>query len=488
MTDRPNLLFILTDQQRRDSMACYGNSWIRTPNLDALAQQSFVFENAYVTQPVCTPARASIMTGLYPQTTGLVRNGITLDPDTRTIAEMVSDDYVRAHFGKWHLGDDVLAQHGFEHWVSLEGAHSLRRISDSRRDMEPDYFRFLRENGVEPPSQPVGYETWASRAGLPEELTPASFLGREASQFIRDHAASDSGRPFLMYVGFFEPHPPYTGPLNGTYSTDEVEVGPSFLQRPESGSLVNQLRADYYLSGHLNPLGVAGGDFHDTTTEAGWRKLRAQYFANVTLMDRAAGRILDALNESGLAEETVVVFTSEHGEMAGDHGMLEKRALYEEASRVPLLVKVPWLASGGGSAIEGSFGQIDLVPTLLDLLGEPVPHSLEGASRVAVLRDGASLRENDVFLQWNGVGDRDLGSPHINRMIAEPWRSLVTGDRWKLNLSPGDRCELYDLNTDPYEMSNLYDDPGHVARVRDMAGRIQAWLDAVGDDTPLPRI
>ena len=485
MADRPNLLFILTDQQRRDSMACYGNRWIRTPNLDVLARQSFVFENAYVTQPVCTPARASIMTGLYPQTTGLVRNGITLGPDTRTIAEMVSEDCVRAHFGKWHLGDDVSAQHGFEHWVSLEGAHSLRQLSDSDRDVEPDYFRFLRENGVEPPSEPVGYEKWAPRAGLPEELSPAAFLGQEASRFIRDHAASESGRPFLIYVNFFEPHPPYTGPLNSMYSPDDVDVGPSFLQRPEGGSLLNQLRADYYMAGNLNPLGVAGGDFHDTTTEAGWRRLRAQYFSNVTLMDQAVGRILDALNESGMAEETLVVFTSEHGEMAGDHGMLEKRALYEEASRVPLLVNVPWL-QGGGVTIDGSFGQIDLVPTLLDLLGEPVPDTLEGASRVPVFRNGASLRDNDVFLQWNGVGDRDLGSPDINRMIAQPWRSAVTGDRWKLNLSPGDQCELYDLNSDPYEMSNLYDDPDQTARVRDMAGRIQDWLDAVNDDTPLP--
>ncbi|MDA1347931.1 MAG: sulfatase-like hydrolase/transferase [Chloroflexi bacterium] len=378
-----------------------------TPNLDALASQSFVFDNAYVTQPVCTPARASIMTGLYPQTTGLAKNGIALDPHTKTIADMVSEDYIRAHFGKWHLGDDLVAQHGFEEWISLEGVHSLRQLSDG--DELPDYYRFLRENGVEPPTFPAGYEIWAPGAELAEELAPASFLGQEASRFIRGHAAAGSGRPFMLYVTFFEPHPPYTGPLNGMYSPDEIDVGPAFLKRPQSSSLLNQLRADYYMAGNLNPLGVAGGDIHDTTTEAGWRKLRAQYFANVTLMDRAVGRIMSALEESGLADETIVVFTSEHGEMAGDHGMLEKRSLYEEASRVPLLVRAPGL-EGGGTIVEGSIGQIDLVPTLLELLGEPLQDGLEGVSRVPVLRDGASLRDNDVFLQWNGVDDRDLGA------------------------------------------------------------------------------
>ena len=466
-------------------MKCYGNDWIETPNMDALADRSFVFENAYVTQPVCTPSRSSIMTGLYPQTAGTVKNGIPLRPDTKTIAEMVSPDYVRAHYGKWHLGDDTVAQHGFEDWVSIEGFHPLRESSPESEAVEPDYNRFLRDNDVEPPPRGVSYEAWAAGAGLPEELTQAAFLGNEGTRFLREYPRSPhSGRPFMLYVGFFEPHPPYTGPLNGLYDPAAIEVGPAFLKRPESGALLNRLRADYYLAGNLNPLGVEGGDFHDTTTEAGWRKLRAQYFANVTLVDRNLGRIMSALEESGMADNTVVVFTSEHGEMAGDHGMLEKRSLYEEASRVPLLVHVPWLSTRQ-TRIGGVFGQIDLVPTLLDLLGEPVPDDLEGESRVPVLRGAATLDDNEVFLQWNGVGDRNLGTPEINRMVAVPWRSVVTGDRWKLNLSPSDQCELYDLNIDPHEIHNLFDDPAHRDRVRDMSARIRVWLDRLGDTTPL---
>ena len=488
MPDQPNLLFILTDQQRRDSMRCYGNDWIETPNLDALASESFVFDNAYVTQPVCTPARASIMTGLYPHTTGTVWNGIPLSPETKSIAEMVPEEFTRAHFGKWHLGDDTVPQHGFEEWVSIERPHQLRPSADKASSPEPDYNRFLREHGVEPPPPEGSYETWLPGAGLPEELTQAAFLGNETSRFLREYSASeDPRRPFMLYVNFFEPHPPYTGPLNRLYEPGDISVGPAFLKRPAGGSLLNRLRADYYLAGNLNPLGVEGGDVHDTTTEAGWRKLRAQYFANVTLADRQVGRILSALEESGLAQETAVVFTSEHGEMAGDHGLLEKRSLYEEASRVPLLVRAPWLGRRQ-LRIGGSFGQVDLVPTLLDLLGLPVPDHLEGESRLPVLKGQATLEENDVFVQWNGYGDRDLGSPAINRMAYLPWRSVVTGDRWKLNLSPVDQCELYDLNADPYEMTNLFDDPRHRDRIRDLAARIRLWQQETSDDAPLPSV
>ncbi len=488
MPDRPNILFILTDQQRLDSMRCYGNDWIQTPSLDALADQSFVFENCYVTQPVCTPARASIMTGLYPQTTGLIGNNKPLGRDTKTIAEMISGDYLCAYYGKWHLGDDAIPQHGFEEWLSVEDFHRHQYTRKEYRFREADYNGFLRENGVEPPPPDVSYEKWFPGANLPEELTQAAYLGNEASRFIREHGQSaHASRPFMLYVSYFEPHPPYTGPLNDLYDPDEISVGPAFLQRPEGGALVNRLRADYYMGGNLNPLGAEGGDVHDTSTEAGWRKLRAQYFANVTLVDRSVGRILQALEESGQADNTIVVFTSEHGEMAGDHGMLEKRSLYEEASRVPLLVRIPWLNSGQ-ERIGGSIGQVDFVPTLLELVGDAIPDHLQGQSRAAVLRGDAGLEDNDVFVQWNGMGDRNLGTPSINRMVSLPWRSVVTGDRWKLNLCPGDQCELYDLNTDPHELNNLFNQPEHRDRIRDLAARIRLWQHETGDTVPLPSV
>ena len=334
----------------------------------------------------------------------------------------------------------------------------------------------------------MSYEAWVAGANLPEELTQAGYLGIEASRFLSEYPNSArAADPFLLFVNFFEPHPPYTGPFNDLYDPEDLPVGPAFLKRPDGGSLVNRLRADHYLGGGLNPLAVAGGDIHDTSTEAGWRKLRAQYFGNVTLVDRQVGKILSALDDSGMAENTIIVFTSEHGEMAGDHGMLEKRALYEEASRVPLLIRIPWL-SGLQKRIKGPISLVDLAPTLLEFAGDDVPGHVQGTSRLPVLMDEADLSDNDAFIQWNGMGDRNLGSPEINRMVAIPWRSVATGDRWKLNLSPGDQCELYDLNSDPHELNNLFNDPAHRDRIRDMTARIRIWQDAVGDDVTLPAV
>ena len=490
MKDRkPNILFILTDQQRRDSMRAYGNEWIKTPNLDKLADKSFVFENAYVTQPVCTPARASIMTGLYPYATGLQRNNIPLSRDISTIGDMIDDEYYNAHMGKWHLGDDMTPQHGFDTWEAVEDFQRVRITRKEYRYQEAPYNQWLRDHGVEPPSMSMSYEGWVGVAELTEEQTQAGFLGHKASEFIREFPEGDhADQPWMLYVNFFEPHPPYTGPLNDLYDPNEIDVGPGFRVRPDSGSLVNRLRSDYYMGGGNNPLGEAGGDVHDTTTEEGFRKLRAQYFANVTLVDTQLGKIFESLEESGQADNTIIVFTSEHGEMAGDHGMLEKRSLYEEASNVPFLMYVPWLNNYQQTRIAGSVGQVDLVPTLLDLSGSEIPDHIEGKSLRSVLRGEEDLSDNDVFIQWNGMGDRNLGSPDINRMVSIPWRGVVTGDRWKLNLSPGDQCELYDLNSDPAELNNLFNKPEHKDRIRQMAARIRIWQDETGDDMPLPTV
>ena len=227
----------------------------------------------------------------------------------------------------------------------------------------------------------------------------------------------------------------------------------------------------------------------DVTTELGWRTLRAHYLANITLVDRMVGKITSALEDAGIAENTVVIFTSEHGDMMGDHGMLEKRSFFEEASRVPLLMKVPWL-SREQTRIQGSVGHIDLVPTLLDLMGQDIPSDLQGKSLQPVLKGESDLSDNDVFVQWNGtsneIPDRFLGSAEINRFLALPWRSVITPDRWKLNLCAGDQCELYDLNNDPHERSNLFNDPAQIDRIRDMAARIRTWQHNTGDTVPLP--
>ena len=446
MLAKPNLLFIFTDQQRYDTMACYGNDRIETPNLNALASESFVFERAYVTQPICTPARSSILTGQYPHTNGCTALNIPLQAKTKTIAEMVSDDYHCAYCGKWHLGDEIVAQHGFDDWVSLEDLYRQFYSKPEYLERYSSYHHYLIEHGYMPDVEREGKRVFGRQgaAQLPEEHVKARFLGREAARFIGEH----SDDPFVLYVNFFEPHNPYTGPLDDLYDADSLPVGPHFRQRPsENASRLHQIQSEHYMSGGQH-------DGIDLTTEAGCRQLRAQYMGNVTLVDRGLGDIIQALEASGQADNTIIVYTSEHGEMMGDHGLFEKSVLYEEAARVPLLIRVPWLGAGQ-QFITGAIGQIDLVPTLLDLLGEPIPDELEGESKADVLRGETTLAGNDVFIEWNGPDARPIqlykgGVPAEEWVqVKGAWRTIVAEGRWKLNLSTTDQCELYDLATDP---------------------------------------
>jgi arylsulfatase A-like enzyme len=216
------------------------------------------------------------------------------------------------------------------------------------------------------------------------------------------------------------------------------------------------------------------------------RKLRAKYLGQVTLVDRAVGEILQALDEAQLADNTIIVYTSEHGDMMGDHALIRKCVSYEEALKVPLVIRVPWL-DGAGRRIEGRISQIDLVPTLLDLLGEPIPEGLEGVSRAGVLRGEATLADNDLFFEWNGTNGWEKAARGLRLSEEEwarlhgPWRSVISADGWKLNLSPVDRCELYNLNDDPFEQVNLFEDRDQQERTADLAGRIRRWQEETED-------
>ena len=474
MPKQPNILLFISDQQRTDTMKCYGNDWIQSPHQDALAERSFVFDNTYVTQPVCTPARGSLMTGLYPHSHGCVVNREQLRDEIPSIAEMLPNAYRKAMFGKWHLGDDSVRQHGFDEWISTEDDH---RNKYSRPGLPfSSYYDWMKAQGIAPQNNSATREIIFSprqRSQLPPEYQMAAFVANHAERFIRENA----DRPWLLVFSTFEPHPPMTGPYDGMYDPDQLPVGPAFLKKPEGHALFNRARADHYLD-HT----VEGEDLR---REHSWRKLRAQYYGNVKIIDDAVGRMVKVLEDTGQMENTIFALTSDHGEMAGDHAMLEKRAFYEESARVPMILSAPWLAQSQ-RRVGGVFGHADLIATLLELADQPIPKSLPGRACADVLRGDAHLRDHAAFMEWNGIGDRNLGNAQINLMATLPWRCVVTGDRWKLNLCAGDQCELFDLNRDPFEQTNLFDDPIHRDRVREMAARIRLWQHETGDHAPLP--
>tara|TARA_Y100001960_G_scaffold160160_1_gene168374 strand:+ start:1 stop:1512 length:1512 start_codon:yes stop_codon:yes gene_type:complete len=503
MAKQPNLVFVFSDRQRFDTLQAYGNDYVKAPNLNALAKESIVFKNAYVTQAVCAPARASIMTGLYPHAAGMPRNKLVMPDEIQTIANMVSNDYKKAYFGKWHLGNEVINQRGFDEWAS--GMETLREeyTEEEYLELDTSYHEFLVGNGYEPDEELLGRKIFSDsmRAALPAEFQMASFFANRAEAFIKEN----KDNPFVMYVSFLEPHPPWTGPYDGIHDPKEVPIEPTFLKRPDGHSLFSRVRSDFFMQSDLhtpddvddaewekgreeyNGLDKAIGRQFDLKNPDSWKQIRANYYGNITLVDDAVGKILNALDEANIAQDTIFIFTSEHGDLVGTHGMMEMRTFYEEAAKVPLIIRAP-MHNKEPKLVEGNFGQIDLIPTLLDLLGQDIPEHVQGTTKADVIKGKSDLSNNEVFMEHNGIGDRNLGTPVINMLNNMQWRSIVTSDRWKLNLCATDQCELFNLNDDPYEEVNLFNKPEHKDRIRIMAAKIRMWQHETGDHAPLPDV
>ena len=203
-----NVVIFLPDQQRADTLACYGNPKVHAANLNKFAAESIVFERAYVTQPVCSPSRASLMTGLWPHMTGCTNNGFTLDSRYATLPQLIGDGYRTGYIGKWHLRDEPPTKRGFREWVSVEGVS--------------DYSKFLIRKGLAPDHEKGGFSA-LTVSNLPLELSRPKFVEHHACEFIRRNRK----RPFILVVAFVEPHSPYNGPFNDEHPIGEVEVDPA---------------------------------------------------------------------------------------------------------------------------------------------------------------------------------------------------------------------------------------------------------------------
>lgn len=488
----PNLLFLFTDEQRADTMAAYGNTRIQTPNLNQLASQSIVFERAYVTQPVCTPSRASILTGLYPHTAGCTENNVPLPADVPCFPEMLSGghsthEYVTAYHGKWHLGDEIFWQHGFDEWRSIEDNYGRYYSPGRDPDARSTYHAFLIENGFTPANGKRFGRGETTR--LPEEFGKPAYLAREASRFIRENR----DRPFVLFVNFLEPHMPFFGPRDDQHDADKVTLPANIDALPTADQPLKTrlFQRGYYERGHSGlPL----------RTEADWRRMIANYWGLCSLVDTHVGTILDTLAECGLDESTIVVYTSDHGDMMGSHRLLAKCVMFEEAARVPLLVRLP--GQMACSRIRVPVSQIDLVPTLLDWMGQPIPEHVEGQSLRPLVEGQKDVPPRDVFVEWsghnNGFGDM-IGSvsvpeamlqlatrEEIIAAITDPVRTVITPDGWKFNCSPLGEHELYNLDEDPLETHNLATQEELRPLVEELAGRIRRWQERTADAVAIP--
>jgi arylsulfatase len=464
---KPNLILFLPDQQRADTLACYGGVKVHAPNLNKLASESMIFERAYVTHPVCTPSRSSLMTGTWPHINGCTRNSVPLDRRFRVFPELMEDrDYRTAYIGKWHLGEDGPAGRGFDEWVST--------------DDHGDYRNFLTSAGIAP-DKPNGRFSELAISNLPIDLSRPKFLEKHVCDFIEKHQRD----PFILVVAFVEPHSPYNGPLNDEHPLDQLELDVT-ATLPEGENIPLRYRlmrewqqAEAVLDRERLPFQL----FFGITPEE-YRSIKQRYLGLVTLVDQNIGAILDCLERCDLTDNTIVVHTSDHGDSLGAHHLFGKETMFEEAARVPFLVRLP--GQTRSKIIQQPVSHIDFIPTLLDLLGQPSHSQCAGKSLLPLIREEGVPPEN-IFMEWAPnrtkikKGTSLARRRAIKRAVEESTRTVVSPDGWKLCLRDKDSNELYNLTDDPLETRNLYSVRQYASVISRLAGEIHRWQESVHD-------
>lgn len=467
---QPNLLYIFTDEQRLDTLACYGNSKIQMPNLNSLADRSVVFSEPYCCQPVCTPSRGSLMSGLYPHTHGAVTNNVPIPEDVPCMPELLSPErrkqYTAGYMGKWHLGDEIFRQHGFDEWVATEEYTAY--FSEKRdRNANSDYFHYLHDVGfrsVADSGKGFGRDFACS---LPEVYSKPYFAASEASRFIRNN----NGRPWMLAVNFLEPHAPFHSCRDGQYAPEDVDLPHNFDDTPNEGQPA-------FLSKQRQKLEEKGSGGNPLQTEEDWRRLIARYWGLNSLVDTQVGRMLKTLEDTGQMDNTIIVFTSDHGEMMASHKLLFKCVMFKESTQVPMIVHLPGQTKQ--ARINGPVSQIDLLPTLLDLMGEDVSSKgLQGTSLADLCRNAANQggehsavgKASACVVEWNP--GHQLCKDHV--------RTLITPEGERFSHYSGGFHEFYDLNNDPKEVHNLAQNPDKQERMRELCKQINEWQEKTAD-------
>lgn len=439
---RPNILWYCTDQQRYDTIGALGNPHVRTPNLDRLVRSGVAFTHAHCQSPICTPSRASFLTGKYPSTVHVNTNGNRYFPPQETLVTRRLADlgYDCGLVGKLHLAG---AANGRE--PRVDDGYRYVQYSHAPRDnwsRGHDYADWLRTRGEEPGrllNVPPGFggllEPTPERDNVPPHLHQTTWCSEKAIEFITQTHAG----PWLLSVNPYDPHPPYNPPWE-YYRRYVVEAlpGPRF----RDSDLVHQAK-------------LACCDFQSQPRrpeEFAARKIQAAYYAMIEQIDEQFGRLLDVLEQTGQRENTLILFMSDHGEALGDHGLTQKGCRFFDG-----LVRVPLIWSWPGHLVEGLRSDAlveltDIVPTLLDLLGLPIPARVQGRSLRGILEGTAAPHQHREYVRCEYYDAVDLP----DRTFATMYRD----ERWKLVVYHGHGLgELYDLRNDPAEFTSLWDDP-----------------------------
>ncbi len=463
---RPNIIFILTDQQRFDTIQALGFDHVQTPNLDRLVNEGVTFTNCHVTAPSCAPSRASLFTGYYPHTNGVLKNA---DPwEHSWIENLNASGYHCANIGKMHTWP----------FTTPCGFHQRYVVENKDRYLEGRYFfdewdKALAARGLKK-QQRVEYrnvEDYRKRLGaftwdLPEDTHSDMFVGNTAKWWLENYPKTE---PLFLEIGFPGPHPPYDPTPKYLEGYENVDVP---LQELSQADLEGQPKAYQGMRVHNHEVDHDSVvlDLHPSDEQR--LNQRKHYLANVTMIDHQVGEILQTLEDQGYLENSIVVFTSDHGDCLTDHGHSQKWTMYDQVTHVPMIIWGPKYFEGGRQ-IDDLVSLFDIGPAILELAGLSVPETFEAESLLPALRGEAD---------WKGRERVFAEHPRDGNFTTADYMTMVRNTEYKLvhilgsdALDGGNEGQLFDLKKDPEEMVNLWNDPTFETVQRELMEVLLEW-------------
>ncbi len=482
MPKKPNIIFLLNDHQVYYRHGWDGGPRIQRPHFDRLASEGVVFNRAYTACPLCGPARRTMLTGLFPHNHGEIKNDSNHPFDRETYYDKLADlEYQNFYFGKWHAGPGTAHDHhcdGFN-YPSYNNPYTkseYREYLRARNLPEPEIIveRDFRKNGRRHGDRMVQDQRWCNEhtSGImqtPNDTHEAFFLANLACDELRQLAHSDTDQPFCLRVDFWGPHQPYfpTQQYADLYQAEDI---------PAYGNFRDSLADKPRIYRRECNVPMSNGDWQNGEIVVPnplpweeWQKTLALCYAQITMIDAAGGRILDTLDELGLTDNTLVIWTTDHGDALACHGgHFDKRSyMPEEMVRIPMVIRYPGVVNAGQTS-DRLVSNIDLTPTILDAAGTRFKQDADGTSLLPLCANTTADWREDLMCETHGHGE-----DHIGR--------LVVTDKYKYVANKEDLDELYDLREDPYELTNLIDNPACTKVLSDMKKRLAEWQRRTND-------
>ena len=464
MAQRPNFLFILADDHAAHAISAYGSRINQTPQLDRLAHGGLRFQNAFCTNAICTPSRASMLTGTYNHINGVTTLATPMDNRLPTFAkDLQAGGYQTAIFGKWHLGEGAAhCPTGFDEWAVLPGQGLYHNPS----------FIFRGPNGGQRRTVP-GYVT--------DLITDFSL------EWLRSR---DAERPFFLMCHHKAPHRPWEPDEAHAHLFRQQDIPePPTLLDDYADRAAAAAAAEMRVGTHMIPMDLKCEIQRDWSEDQlrrwAYQRYIKDYLRVVASIDDNVGRLLDYLDEAGLTENTVVVYTSDQGFFLGDHGWYDKRFMYEESLRMPLLWRHP-AGAEAGRVLEEMALNVDFAPTFLELAGLPIPAAIQGRSLLPLVRGEipADWRRSMYYRYWMHKAHHNVYAhygirTHTHKLIY--YYADALGQAGAIDVRHEPEWELFDLQQDPLELRNVYHEREYAQVARDLTAQLGQLQTAVGD-------